>query len=244
MTQVMGFNVEHWIKCLRARIFVLLGQFDQAEIWLREVLQKEAGVEPIVQFLPHWAYVELAWFRKDPKLAEYHAQQVVKFAEQSGIPYLRTFTFYCTAVAKSAGGDFAGAIRDLSDGIDFSRRAKAGQENGARMLAFLADCHFRAGNMVLAADVAKEAIDVARRRTARLAECHASILRGAALMELESAVHDSEAALLFDRAEELIKESGAKIFEPLLADYRVRHAQRDLAPPNQKRINKVNSRRP
>lgn len=244
MTQVMGFNVEHWIKCLRARIFVLLGQFDQAEIWLREVLQKEAGVEPIVQFLPHWAYVELAWFRKDPKLAEYHAQQVVKFAEQSGIPYLRTFTFYCTAVAKSAGGDFAGAIRDLSDGIDFSRRAKAGQENGARMLAFLADCHFRTGNMLLAADVAKEAIDVARRRTARLAECHASILRGAALMELESAVHDSEAALLFDRAEELIKESGAKIFEPLLADYRVRHAQRDLAPPNQKRINKVNSRRP
>jgi hypothetical protein len=63
-------------------------------------------------------------------------------------------------------------------------------------------------------------------------------------MELESAVHDSEAALLFHRAEELIRESGAKIFEPLLADYRVRHTQRDLAPPDQKRINKVNSRRP
>lgn len=222
VNQVLGFDVEHWIKCLRSRILVLLGRFTEAEEWLARVLAVEASrVDPVVQFLPHLASVDLAWCRGDPDAAERHAREVLAFADQSAIPYLRSCAFVCTGSAKITAGDFGRALRVLTDGLSFARRAKAGLEYEARMLADLADAHYRSGDSPRAAAVAKEAIDVARRRTARLAECHASIVRAAALID-ETAGQHIEVAELFERAEQLIAVSGGKIFEPMLMRERSR----------------------
>ena len=217
--QILGFDVEHWIKCSRTRILVQLDRFGEAEEWLDAVLRIAPGrVDPaVIQFIPHMAAVEMAWWRADVAAAQGHAAQVSEYAQQTAIPYLRVAAFDCAGLAKSTAGDFAGAAGELQEGIDFARRVKAGLEFEARLLSDLADTLYRAGHFEKAAEVADEAIEVARRRTHRVAECHASLTRAAALAATVSVRHRKACQELLNRAEELIRLSGAAVFEPLLA---------------------------
>jgi adenylate cyclase len=223
--QILGFDVEHWIKCLRTRILVNLGRFAEAEEWLAEVLDIAPGrVDPVVQFVAHAAVVDMAARRGDAATALRHAARVHDYAEQSAIPYLRVVALGCAGLAKAAAADFAGGARELRQAIEHARRAKAGLEFEPRLLADLAETHQRAGQHGVAAEVAGEAIEVARRRTARVAECQASIVRAAALLAAGAgaAAGRHEAEELLGRAERLLRASGAGILEPLLAHARAR----------------------
>ena len=80
--QFVGFNMEHWVGSLRGRILVRLGRFAEAERQLDEMLRIEPIlVDPTIQFIPHFGYVELAWCRADAALAEDHASRVAAIAE-------------------------------------------------------------------------------------------------------------------------------------------------------------------
>lgn len=213
--QILGFNLDHWIKCLRGKILVLLGRIDEAEAWLRTTLQMERGqIDPVVHYIPHAALVDLAWWRRDAALAQRHASRVSEIAELSAIPYLRVYALACTGVAKTVAGEFEAAVRDLDRALDFARQSKVGLEYEARMLADLAECHWYAGDPIQAMAMAREAIDIAQRRTARCAECHASII-SASILAADAEGND-EAEILFRRAADLIEMCGARIYEPLL----------------------------
>jgi class 3 adenylate cyclase/tetratricopeptide (TPR) repeat protein len=232
---VLGFNIEDWILCLRARILVLLGQFEEAAKWLELATATEASRHvPVVHFIPHLAYAELAWCRLEPQLAAEHATRVFKIAEQSAIPYLHVVADCCAGLAASAGGDYAQATRSLERAVDRARRTRAGLEFEARALADLADAHYRGGHSARAMAIAEEAIAVSRRRTARAAECHATIIRAAAGTEANT----SE---LYERAAELIRTSGAEIYAPLLS---VWSGTRPQATERVDRTSMVNSRNP
>jgi class 3 adenylate cyclase/tetratricopeptide (TPR) repeat protein len=219
--QILGFNLELWVLSLRGRILVRLGRFAEAEECLSAVLKAEKTVfEPAVQSIPHLSYVDLAWCRGDAELAAKHAARVAEIAERSGIPYVRVCAFACAGLSKLIAGDCASAVENLVDGLAFARRVKAGLEYEPEMLASLVDAHYRAGEWERAIVVGREAIDVARHRSARLPECHASILCAAALFAAFGADRRDEAAELLHRAEDLIRISGATIYEPLLAKER------------------------
>jgi tetratricopeptide (TPR) repeat protein len=218
--QILGFDVEHWIKCLKTRILVRLGRFDEAEQWLAEVLQTAPdGVSPAVQFIPHVASVEMAWGRGDPDLAHRHAARVAEMAEQSAMPYLRVAAMTCAGLAKATAGDFVTGAHELREAIDFGRRAKAGLEYEGRMLADFADTLYRAGDFDAALEATKEAITVARRRTDRVAECHATLIRGM-ILAVAGDRDDGEADRLLEHAERLLSASGAAFFEPHLTKLR------------------------
>jgi adenylate cyclase len=210
--QILGFNLDHWIKCLRT---VYLFSRVLAEPRLQKTLEMEPGkIDPVVHYIPHAAYVDLAWSRRDASLAWKHATHVSEIAELSAIPYLRVYALACTGLAKSIAGEYENAARDLSEALDFARRSKVGLEYEARMLADLAECHWCRGDLAQALATAREAIDIARWRAARCAECHASIISASILVNAKHA--GDEADSLFKRAEEIIEQSGARIFEPLL----------------------------
>jgi tetratricopeptide (TPR) repeat protein len=221
--EFLGYNVEHWVMGLRGRILVRLGRFAEAQQCLNMLLRIEQTLlDPTVQFIPHLGYVDLAWCRGDAALAEKHALRVSEIAEKSGIPYLRVYAFACIGTAKSIAGDFAAAAREFTEGLQFVRRATASMGYEPEMLASLADCHYQMNEPQQAVAVATEAIDVARQRCTRLAECRASITYGAALLAEHGSARVHEAENLFRRAGELIRITGARIYEPLLMQERTR----------------------
>jgi class 3 adenylate cyclase/tetratricopeptide (TPR) repeat protein len=216
--QLLGFDVEHWIKCTRARILVGLGQFDEAADWIESLLRFTAGrADPAVtQFIPHVALVEIASCRDDAAAARANATRVNEYAEQTAIPYLRVAALGCAGLAKSTAGDFAGAAREFRNAIDFARHAKVGLEFEPRLLGDLADTHYRSGDAASATEIAAEAIEIARRRTHRYAECHACITRAAALISMGGGVRGEEATQLLRHAEQLLHITGAAVLQSKL----------------------------
>ena len=221
--QFLGYNVEHWIMSLRGRILLRLGRLAEAQEWLDRMLRiEQALMDPAVQFIPHLGYVDLAWCRRDAELAQRHAARVHELAQKHGSPYLRVFSLTASGIARVVGKDFAGAIRDFNDCLVLARSAKAALEYEPETLASLADCYCATGEFHSAIAFAREAIDVARARSARLAECRASIACAAALLGRDGAAQLANAEALLGQAEHLIARSGAKIFEPLLERARKR----------------------
>ncbi len=170
--QILGFDVEHWIKCLRTRILVRLGRFREAEQRLAEVLQAvPERVASVVQFIPHFASVEMAWGVGNPKLARPHAAKVAELAEQSGTPYLRVAALASAGLANATAGEFTAGAHQLREAIDFARSARAGLEFEARMLADFADALYRAGDLSAALEDRR---GHCRRQAANRSSCRAS----------------------------------------------------------------------
>ena len=219
----LGFNVEHWIMSLRGRILVLMGRFAEAEEWLVKLLQIPlAARNPILQFIPHFSYVEMAWCRGDAALAKEHAAMVSEIADHSAIPYLQVHALSALGLAQATAGDHAGAVENLRRAINFAREVHAGRENEAALLAHLAGVHLRMGDGERALASANEALRLAEQRTSRVAELHASIISAAALAGKDK----SAAEPFFRRADELLQATGARLFEPLLASARASRSAR------------------
>ena len=177
-------------------------------------------VAAVVQFIPHFASVELALGMGNPALARPHAAKVAELAEQSGTPYLRVAAIVSAGLVKAAAGEFGAGAELLREAIDFARSARAGLEFEARMLADFADVLYRAGDLDAALAAVDEAVAVARRRTDRIAELHATLLRGLVLADAGDAKNDKEVSELILRAEELLNVTGAAVFEPRLTQLR------------------------
>ena len=119
-----------------------------------------------------------------------------------------------------------GRLRSLNrDTADILREARESQNHGialqaigrsekqleleARLLAHLADTYLRAGDAARAAKVAVEAMDVARRRTDRLAEYHAGSVAVRAGGERDAA--------LVARTRMLANDTGAGLLQSILS---------------------------
>jgi adenylate cyclase len=221
--QMVGFDVPHWIKCLRVRSLVMLGRFSEADERLARLFQTDpANAELLHQSVPHQYAVELAWFRNDALAATRHADQLDRIATLAAIPYWLVIASLCQGLATSTMGDFREADSSFQQALDASRRGRAGLEFEARMLAFQADNLMRAGDPARAAAVAAEAIAVALRKADRLAECHASAVAASASLTRGGSQGEDEANSLLKRADALLEETGAKAYEPIVLRVRAR----------------------
>ena len=230
--QMVGFDVPHWMKCLQVKSLVMLGRFSEADERLARLFQTDpADAEPLHQGIPHHFAVELAWFRSDTLAATRHANQIAHLAARAAIPYWFVIASYCQGLAASTAGDFVEADGFLQQALDASRRGRAGLEYEARILAFQADNLMRAGDPQRAGEVAAEAIGVAQRKADRLAECHASLVAADVNLRRSGSQHTEEARRLLDRANALIDETGAKVYEPIMLRVREASDQKGLASP-------------
>lgn len=215
--QILGFDVEYWIKCLRARILLQLGRYDEVASELADLLRDvDQQVAAVVRFIPHFASVEYGWATDNAALVQEHAARVTEIAEQSGMPYIRVAGLWCAALAHASSGDPALGAQELQDAIAYARRARAGLEFEARMLASHAAVLRQAGQMEMALAVTEEAITVGRRRTDRAAQLQALLLKG---LIVSSAPHLSEhddARRLLAEIEVMFEVAGADLYLPLL----------------------------
>jgi class 3 adenylate cyclase/tetratricopeptide (TPR) repeat protein len=216
--QMVGFNVPYWIRCLRPRQLIMLGRFAEADEWLAELFRiGPDDVDPLHRNIPHLAAVELAWFREDSESAAWHANEVARFASLATNPYWSVLMNFCHGKAASIQKDFTAADGYFAAALELSRRSGAALEREAGILASRADNLARAGDPQRAGEVAAEAINIARRRADRLAECHASLVAAQAGLVQAGLIRTPEASALLDRAEDLINETGAKAFAPMLS---------------------------
>jgi class 3 adenylate cyclase/tetratricopeptide (TPR) repeat protein len=219
--QILGFDVEYWIKCLKARTLVQLGRFAEADAQVSELLQADpAQMAPVVRFIPHFASVELAWALGDEDLLCRHTAEVTKIAEQSDMPYIRIVAHWCSGLADAIAGDLATGIDRLRDTIDFARRARAGLEFEARMLAAYADLLYRGARHSEALDVARQAVDVGQRRTDRIAELQGSLLCGLIRAANSTLADEGEAREMLAQSERLLGVSAAGLYRSLLTELR------------------------
>src|SRR3984957_10437488 len=125
--QMVGFDVPHWIKCLRVRTLVMLGRFSDADDRLARLFQTDpAEAEFLHQAAPHYWAVELAWFRNDPLAATQHANRLGHIATQAAVPYWLALAGFFQGLAASTAGDFTEADGLFRQALEASRRGKAG----------------------------------------------------------------------------------------------------------------------
>jgi tetratricopeptide (TPR) repeat protein len=149
-------------------------------------------------------------------LAQTHAERAFSLAVKSGNPYLRVYAQACRGLAHTIAGQLGSAIDDLSSALRFARSRKAGLENEARILADMANAYRLNGDIASALTTVDEAIKLATARHARFPECLARIVRADILSDAKTG--DQRAAALDERnrAEALMRETGALIFEKFI----------------------------
>ena len=220
--QFLGYSIDRWILSLRSRILVRLGRFEEARRCFDEILQLEpALIDPTVRFIANLGYVDLAWCLDDPNMAHEHADRVAALAIRQGSAYLRTYSLACSGTAHSIGGDHQAAVRAFAEALTFLREARVAMEIEPEMLASIADCRLRSGDLALASKTAEEAIAMSLARSARLAQCRATITLARALSAGSDINARARAIELLDQAEQLIEVSGAAIYIRLLDEARV-----------------------
>ena len=217
--QTLGFDIEVWLRAMRGQTLAVLGRTDEARPFLNRVLELEEGhVDAIHHVIPSLAYVDIAWAEGNPVLAQTHAERAFSLAVKSGNPYLRVYAQACRGLAHIIAGQLGNAIEDLSNALRFARSRKAGLENEARILADLANAYRLSGDVVSALATADEAIGVATARHARFPECLARIVRADILSESKAGDQRAAAVDERSRAEALMRETGALIFERFIKD--------------------------
>jgi adenylate cyclase len=214
--QTLGFDIEVWLTAMRGQTLVMLGRGDEARPFLDRVLQKaECDVDAIHYVIPSLAYVDMAWANRDPQMALEHAHRAFALAVKSGNPYLRVYAQACRGLAHSIAGNLTTAIEDLTGALRFARSRKAGLENEARILADLADAYRLNGDTATALKTVDEAIEVAIARHARVPECLARIVRVKVLFGSRTASQEATGDEI-SRAKELMHETGALIYSPII----------------------------
>jgi adenylate cyclase len=216
LEQRVGFNVAHWVRCLRAYPLIALGQLEEAELWLARLMQiEDSRIEPVIQYIPHWCAVELACLGGSAAVAKQHAAEVVRYGEQSAIPFVFVKASLCQGMSALAENDVIAAEQHFLAALETARHGSTGLDYEARLLALLADTLLRGGAMERAAQTAAEAMEIARQRTDRYAECHAALSGAAALAMAGGTERREEAVALLRQADQLIAVTGAEVFRPM-----------------------------
>jgi adenylate cyclase len=216
--QMLGFDIEPWLLAMRGQTLVMLGRGDEARLYLDRVIEMDAArIDVTHHVIPSLAYVDWAWVTGDVQMAARHAERAFSMAIKSGTPYLRVYAQACRALSHIVAGRLDEAVKDLVDALGFARRQRAGLENEARILADLANAYRLKGDFASAISASTEAIDIARARCARFAECLAHAVRAEALCRSPGANRDKNVQNDLDQAEALVQETGILILARLVA---------------------------
>jgi len=213
--EFFGFDIKQWVLGIRVRVLVRMSRFQEASQCLQALADSiEARHDPVIRQMVHHLHTELAWSAADVDMARGHAARVSRIARESGSAYSRVFDFWTCAIAEVAAQDFEEAANSCARAIELIRSSRVAVESEAEILAILAECRYRAGDLEQALADAAAALEVSRERSNRFAHARALIVHGAVLARKPASAAEAQAA--FGQARALISQSGARVLEPLL----------------------------
>lgn len=168
--QTLGFNPQPWLQTQRARILMLLGRFDEADVIL-DALLAGPPLEVIHLVNAHGTKIE-GHRRNRPDIAIAQAERLQDVLRENATPYLRVLGNRYRALAMLADDKPQDAVILLTETIDYARTQKAGLEIEPYLLTILTEALIATGSDQ-ARSTAIEAKGLARRRAMRVAEAEA-----------------------------------------------------------------------
>jgi adenylate cyclase len=197
--------VAHWVIAMRGRSLARAGRLQEAQSAWRELLESGEPVDATVEAIAHLGHVEYAWCESDASLACSQSERMSDLAGKRQVPYLRVIAQFCAGVTATISGQLSSALPALTSALSLLRAKRVATEFEPEILAALAECELRSGELDAARGHVAEAIRLSRARGARIAECRALIIHGLAHGVDGSGMHEDS----FVRAERLIAETGA-----------------------------------
>lgn len=224
--EFIDFSIEQWVLGIRARLLIRMNRLEEAKHCLQKMLTAESGLDdPVIGQIAHHLSVELASWSRNAEMAAEHSARVSKIAQEHRSPYSRVFALWCTGVAEVTRGNLASAHDSYSQALDLIVGTRVAVEFETEIQTSLAERHYQAGNLEPALAIAREAVSLSQRRSNRLTECRALIVWAGVLGRAADAVARTQALELLDRAEELIHQTGARVYEMSLQHERERLSQ-------------------
>lgn len=216
--EFLGFSIEQWVFNIRVRLLNRMGRFDEAQSYLQQMsAEAELSDDPVMRQIAHHVYVDLAWCKNDAALARKHAAAVASIAEKHQNPYSRVFALSCDGLSQLTARNFDNAKQMFFEALQVIKSTNVAVDFEAEMLVGLGECDQHLGNFKQALIFAREAVLVSRQRSNRLAECRALIVWGGALVADNEPDGVGAAEIMFEQAEQLIRLTGARIFDDTLA---------------------------
>lgn len=210
----IGYSIEQWLLGMRGRLLSRLGRFDEARQCLERLLKLSASsIDPVINQMPHYGFVELASHTGDIALAEEHLSAAVEIAHRHQTPYLLVFALNGQALVNVMRGEHLAATCVLGEALALVRDAGVAMEFETEILANLAESHRCAQNLKLALAVSKETVQLSRQRGNRLPEYRA-LITWASTLAVDAALGlPGEEQELLESANLLARVTGAQSYE-------------------------------
>src|SRR5437773_2963027 len=185
-TEIFGFNPFVMLLMFRALLLREMGRLDEAahELDRTTRLAQEQGQLEVLA-MAHQGYVDLARLTCDVGAAMAHARRAVEAAESLGSAFSRGQAYSALAGAHMLNEEWNEAASAGEQSLAIIRESRTGVSDEAFKVLGLAEVYLHQGKASLARATAEEAIALARRHHARLAECYAHLALARVLLLIE-----------------------------------------------------------
>jgi len=159
---------------------------------------------------------DAAWMQGEAEAALTRAQQALEIAERIGSPFSRVLAQGFLGKAMILSGHAEEAIPLLEDTLRTARERRTGLETEARLLASLAQALLAVGELDRARAMAEEAVAAGQRIGTPVYEVEAQLALARVLLRQRGADAAPAVRSALDRAEALLRETGARNFQPFV----------------------------
>jgi tetratricopeptide (TPR) repeat protein len=215
----MGFSPLTRVLQYRGGLFRHMGRLPEAATDMKEALtlaRRRAEPETVswtLALLP-----QLAWLAGEGDDTLATAAEAVRLAEDTGNAFSLVLALEGLAVAHLAAGRPVEAVFTFERALAEAREHRSGLFEEAALLAYLARAQLAADNAAGAATAADEAVTVARRQGARVAECVALLTLAQVLRATEAPGAGEVALGHLEAALHLARDTGAATYEPFIRE--------------------------
>jgi tetratricopeptide (TPR) repeat protein len=158
----------------------------------------------------------LAYFQGEPEAALGHAQRALQIAERMGSPFSHAHAWSFLGLAERMRDEWKLAVEALERSLAISRERRTAIEAEGSALGTLGESYLGLGDPERARATAMEGVEVARAHGNPFNETSASLALARVLLGSPGPAARTEIEAALARASELTRNTGAKVFEPLI----------------------------
>jgi adenylate cyclase len=204
-----------YCHAVKGAFLAYLGELAEARRLIDEGrrLAGEHGDVESVGWSHVWS-VSLAYVAGEPEAAVDHARRALEIAERIGDTYSRALAWTMLGWAESARGEWRRAIEALECAREIRGNRLTTPEAETVVLGVLGESYLGLGEVERARGLAQEGLENARARELRFLEPTGGLLLARVLLSSAGTEAREEIEATLARALEVVRETGAKAYEP------------------------------